>query len=608
MARHIPEEKVDEIRRSTDIVGVIGEYVDLKKQGRNYFGLCPFHGESTPSFSVSDDKQIFHCFGCGKGGNVYTFLMEMEGYGFIQAVKHLAEQSNIELPDDVPDEDSPSERSEESQTILEAHQWLAKLYHHLLRNSKEGQGAYQYLLNRGFTEETIKKYQIGYSPNSKDFVVTFLEKKGFHPQTMVKAGLLSANDQGDYADRFRGRVIFPLRNHLGKTVAFAGRAMGEQEPKYLNSPETELFQKGKLLYNFDHARAAIRKQKSVVLFEGYVDVISADQSGVHNAVGTMGTSISQTQANLLERYVDQVIICYDGDQPGVEAAAKAAKLMKNTGCQTFVARVPDGLDPDEFIQKHGGERFQKEVIATSETYMAFMMNFLRRDYNLQIEGNRIAYIESIVQEIATLERAVERDYYLNEIAKEFEMSLDTLKEEVQSIQRRSGRKQPSNKSTAHSTGQHMKAQKPSNLLPAFHNAERMLIAYMLRDPFIADKVQHELGGAFNITEHQVIVTYLYAYYEDGNDADVSDFIERLDDPNLKNKVIELAMSSVNEEVSDQEIYDYISKIQSEGTGRTDIKALEDDLKRAEQQQEHIKAAEIAMKIIEKKKQLKNTLG
>ncbi|MCA0970053.1 DNA primase [Halobacillus litoralis] len=603
MARHIPEEKVDEIRRSTDIVEVIGEYVDLKKQGRNYFGLCPFHGESTPSFSVSADKQIFHCFGCGKGGNVYTFLMELEGYGFIQAVKQLADQTNIELPEEVVEDEPSSERSEESQTILEAHQWLAKLYHHLLRNSKEGQQAFQYLIDRGFTEETIKKYKIGYSPNSRDFVVTFLEKKGFHPQTMVKAGLLSSNDQGDYSDRFRGRVIFPLRNHLGKTVAFAGRAQGDQEPKYLNSPETELFQKGKLLFNFDHARSAIRKQKSVILFEGYVDVISADQAGIHHGVGTMGTSISKSQANLLKRYADQVIICYDGDRPGVEAAVKAAKLMKETGCQTFVARVPDELDPDDFIQKYGGDRFQKEVIATSETYMTFMMSYLRRDYNLQIEGDRIAYIEKVLQEVATLERAVERDYYLNEVAKEFEMSPDTLREEVQEIQRQTGFKK-----TAKPAPQPARAEKPATgrkrLLPAFHNAERMLIAYMLKDPLIADKVQNELGGAFNISDHQVIVTYLYAYYEDGNDADVSDFIERLDDQSLKNQVIELAMVPVNEEVSDQEIYDYMERIRTEGSDRTDIKSLEDDLKRAEQQQEHIKAAEIAMKIIEKKKQLK----
>ncbi|MGP4061681.1 DNA primase [Halobacillus sp. H74] len=602
MAGHIPDEKVDEIRTSSDIVEVIGDYIDLKKQGRNYFGLCPFHGENTPSFSVSQDKQIFHCFGCGKGGNVYTFLMEMEGFSFVQALKQLAEQSGIELPEQMTDE-GPAERSQESQSMLEAHQWLTKLYHHLLKNSKEGQEAYQYLVDRGFTDETIQKYQIGFSPNSKDFVVTFLEKKGYHPQTMVKAGLLSTNDHGDYADRFRGRVIFPLRNHLGKTVAFAGRSIGEQEPKYLNSPETELFHKGRLLYNFDLARSAIRKEKSVLLFEGFGDVITADQAGIHNAVATMGTALSSSQANLLKRYVEQVIICYDGDRAGIEAAVKAAKLVKSIGCQTYVARVPDGLDPDDFIQKNGGERFRREIIDTSDTYISFMMSYLRRDYNLQLEGDRITYIEKVLQEIAVLDRAVEREHYLNELAAEFKMALDTLKEEVQRIRGKSGVKD--NETRNRYTNHTRKSSVQNKLLPAFHNAERKLIAYMLKDPYIADKVQEEIGGAFNIEDHQVIVTHLYAYYEDGNESDISQFVELIEDPAVKSLAIELAMAPISEEVSDQEINDYISWIRAEYWDLTDIKNLEAELKKAEQQKDPIKAAEIAMDLIKRKKELKN---
>ncbi|SEH60684.1 DNA primase [Halobacillus karajensis] len=602
MAGQIPEEKVDEIRKSADIVEVIGNYVDLKKQGRNHFGLCPFHGENTPSFSVSQDKQIFHCFGCGKGGNVYTFLMEIEGFSFIQALKQLAEQTGIDLPEQMAEE-APPEQSQESQVMLEAHQWLTKLYHHLLKNSKDGREAYQYLIDRGFTDETIQKYQIGYSPDSKDFVVTFLEKKGYHPQTMVKAGLLSANDQGDYADRFRGRIIFPLRNHLGKTVAFAGRALGENEPKYLNSPETELFHKGRLLYNFDLARSAIRKEKTVILFEGFGDVISADQAGIHYSVGTMGTSLSSMQANLLKKYADQIIICYDGDRPGIEAAVKAAKLVKSVGCQTYVARIPDEMDPDDFIQRYGGDRFRREIIDTSDTYTSFMMHYLRRDYNLQVEGDRITYIEKVLQEISGIDRAVEREHYLNELASEFQMSLETLKEEVQRIRSQSGvkDKEPKNRYTNDT-------KKPSvqkKLLPAFHNAERNLIAYMLRDPYIADKVQEEIGGSFNIEDHQVIVTHLYAYYEDGNESDISQFVEMIGDPSVKNLAIELAMVPVSDEVSDQEINDYIARIQSEQWARTDIKSLESELKKAEQQNEPLKAAEIAMDIIRRKKELKH---
>lgn len=218
MPGHIPEEIVEEVRKTADIVDVIGEHVQLKKQGRNYFGLCPFHGESTPSFSVSPEKQIFHCFGCGKGGNVFTFLMEKENWTFTQAVEELASENNITLPEHAQ---STGTTDDGTQKMLEAHQWLAKLYHHLLVNTAEGKEALQYLTERGFTREAIDTFQLGYAPDRPGVVAAFLEKKGYHPQEMVKAGLLSSTDSGEYLDRFRGRIIFPLRNHLGKTVAFA---------------------------------------------------------------------------------------------------------------------------------------------------------------------------------------------------------------------------------------------------------------------------------------------------------------------------------------------------------------------------------------------------
>ncbi len=604
MAGHIPEEKVDEIRKAVDIVDVVGEHVQLKKQGRNYFGLCPFHGENTPSFSVSADKQIFHCFGCGKGGNVYSFLMEMEGFTFLQAVKKVADQTGHPLPEQF-NETQQLEHDPESQSSLDAHAWLTKLYHHLLRNSNEGQEAYEYLLQRGFTEETINRHQLGYSPSSNDFVVTFLEKKGFHPQQMVKAGLLNTNERGGYFDRFRGRIMFPLRNYLGKTVAFAGRATGAQEPKYLNSPETDLFRKGRLLYNFDLARGSIRKQNQIILFEGYADVISADQAGIQNGIATMGTSVSDTQAQLIKRYADKVVICYDGDDAGIEAAVKAAKLLKKAGCETNVARVPNGMDPDEFIKKFGGDRFRREILDASDPYTSFMIHYLRRSFNLQLEGDRITFIERVIQEVAQLDRAIEREHYLNEIAEEFQMSMNTLKEEVEQLRLQHPKldsmdKRRHTNSTSSKNVHH-------KLLPAFHNAERKLIAYMLKNPFIADKVQEELGGSFNITEHQVIVTHLYAYYEDGHESDISHFVERIEDPSLRNLVIHLAMSPLaEEEVSDKEIDDYIHRIRLENSDRVDIKSLEAELKRAEQHNEPIKAAEIAMKILRRKQELKNT--
>src|SRR5699024_5846232 len=341
MPYKIPDDIIEKIRKSNDIVEVVGEYVQLKKQGRNFFGLCPFHGEKTPSFSVTPEKQIFHCFGCGKGGNVITFLMEMEDYSFYEALAFLANRAGVEIPEAFSQKGQVN--SGEYSDILSAHNWLAKLYHHLLKHAKDGEEGYQYIKDRAIRDETIDVFQLGFAPNVKDFTAEFLAKKGFHRQELVKAGLLSIQEDNSVTDRFRGRVIFPIRNHLGKTIAFAGRSMTNHDPKYLNSPEYELFQKGKMLYNFDLAKKHIRKKNEAVLFEGYMDVISAWQAGVKNGVATMGTSLTEFQARLLRRYVDTIILCYDADRAGQDATYKAAKLLRQAGCRVKVANLKDNL-------------------------------------------------------------------------------------------------------------------------------------------------------------------------------------------------------------------------------------------------------------------------
>lgn len=604
MANQIPETVIEEIRQANDIVDVIGDYVQLKKQGRNYFGLCPFHGEKSPSFSVTQEKQIFHCFGCGKGGNVVTFLMEMESYSFYEALQFLADRSGKELPD--TEIKKESSLSQESQSVLSAYEWVTKLYHHLLRYAKDGKEGYHYLQARGLAEEAIDAFQLGFAPNAKDFTAEFLEKKGFHRQILVKAGLVSLLNDNSVSDRFRGRVIFPIRNHLGKTVAFGGRALGEdQEPKYLNSPESDLFQKGKLLFNFDLARKYIRKEGEAVLFEGYMDVISAYQADVRNVVATMGTSLTEYQAKLLKRYVNTVIICYDGDNAGVEATSKAADLLRTVGCEVKIARLKDGLDPDSFIQKYGKEAFQNEVIKASETFIAFYMRYHRQAYNLNLEGDRIKYIEKMLEQLAMIDSPVEREYYLKELSKEFDISLDTLAGELQTYQSRNGRvkdKSEKNRYTNNGTA----SVRSKKLLPAFQNAEKKLISYMLQDASIAENVREELGAAFNVDEHKIIATYLYAFYEDGHTADVSLFIERLTDQKLKQMVIEIAMAPVFEDISDKEINDYIRVIRTQANDVTDIQSLKNQQVMAERQNDPLKAAQIAKQIMEIRKQLKNT--
>lgn len=606
MAYQIPEEMIEEVRKSNDIVDVIGEYVQLKKQGKNFVGLCPFHGEKTPSFSVTQDKQIFHCFGCGKGGNVVTFMMEMEKFSFIEAITHLAERCGINLP--ITSSQNEFTISQESQNILTAYDWLTKLYHHLLRYTRDGKEGYQYLIERGINDHAIDEFQLGFATTAKSFTAEFLKKKGFNQALLVKEGLLSLQNDNSVTDRFRGRIIFPIRNHLGKTVAFGGRLLADGGPKYLNSPESELFQKGKILYNFDLAKKHIRKENEVILFEGYMDVIAAYQAGIKNVVATLGTALTETQAKLLKRYVDTVVVCYDGDKAGLEATYKAVRLLQSVGCQVKIANLKEGLDPDSYIKLNGGEAFQNKVLDTSETYLSFYMRYLKKDYNLHVEGDRIDYIEKVIREISTVNSLVEREYYLRDLHNEFNISMESLTEEVE-IQRRRYKDQSRNKDNSSGYSHNNRANIQHNnkkLLPAYQNAERKLLAYMLQDELIAEKVQEDLGARFNLDMHKIIATHLYAFYEEGHKADVSLFIERLKEPELQKLASEIAMYPTLENISDQEISDYIRIIKVQNDDYVHIQTLKEEQRLAEQQSDPLKAAQIAMQIIEIKKQSKRT--
>ncbi|MCP8616891.1 DNA primase [Salirhabdus salicampi] len=605
MPEQIPESFIHEIQNENDIVEVVGEYVKVKRQGRNYFGLCPFHSENSPSFSVSPEKQIFHCFGCGKGGNVITFVMEVEGVTFFDAISQLAERSNKSLPQNLRQKTEKTSLSQDAQTILEAHQWVNKLYHHILKHTKEGKNGIDYIRERGFSDDTINTFQLGFAPDG-NVTASFLEKKGFHLQTMVKAGLLTQHDTKGYQDRFRGRVIFPIRNHQGKTVAFGGRIIRDSdEPKYLNSPETEIFQKSKLLFNFDIARQEIRKTGEVILFEGYMDVLAAYQAGVKNGVASLGTSLTEAQARLVRRYVDTCIICYDADNAGMEATNKAAQLLHKVGCYVKIARLPRNMDPDDYIQEYGSDKFKQHVIGGSMTYFAFRLEYMKQQYNLQVESDRIQYIEKALDEIAKIDKPVEREYYLKDFGETFQLSMEALSKEIAYRRKKFGKTKDNQSYRRHNNYRNAQPS-TEKLYPAFQNAERKLIALMLRDRVIANKVQDELGGAFLINEHQILVTYLYAFYEEGHEPNVSRFMEYLPDNEIKNLTARIAMTVVSEQVSDQELHDYFATIQKEKEKKDTIHLLEQEQKEAERTNDPVRAAQIAMKIMNIKKEWKQT--
>ncbi|TLS39369.1 DNA primase [Pseudalkalibacillus caeni] len=603
MAGKIPEETIEKIRGTADIVEVISDYVQLKKQGRNYFGLCPFHGEKTPSFSVAPDKQIFHCFGCGAGGNVFSFLMDMEGFSFIETIQHLSQKTGIELPETVG-EHKGNQGSRDKEVMFKAHDFLAKLYHHSLINTRQGEKALEYLKQRGFTEEIIKTFQIGFAPDSWDFATGFLQKRNFPLDKAASAGLLSSRDfDGKYFDRFRNRVMFPIWDHKGQVIAFGGRILGEGEPKYLNSPETKIFHKGKFLYGFHMARSHIRKKQQLVLLEGYVDVTAAHGAGIQNAVASLGTALTRDQAELIRRHVESVVICYDSDKAGLNAAMKASEELGKAGCYVKIARMPDKMDPDDYIQKYGAERFKSDVIGSAQTVMAFKMDTLRKGKNLSDEGERIKYIEEVLREISSLEKAVERDHYLRQLADEFSLSLSALKQ--QQFQFYKQQKKRDNASKTRDNNSRKKIYTSKRLLPAFHNAEKILLAHMMRDLDIAQQVQEEIGGAFNIDEYSALAAYLYSYYAEGNQPDAGMFIEKLNDSTLVKAASEIAMMNVNQDISERELKDYIKQVLSYPK-RLQIEEKEIEKKEAEQRQDFVLAAKIAMEILEMKKNLKSS--
>lgn len=600
----IPEDKINEIRQSIDIVDIIGEYVHLKKQGRNYFGLCPFHGENTPSFSVSTDKQIYHCFGCGAGGNVISFLMDIDGLNFQEAVIKLAGKGNVhlELEKGLNDHISKSKDTSEEKQMKEAYELLQKFYHHLLVNTTEGQHALEYLIGRGFSKSSIEKFQIGYSLPSWDFTVKWLNKRGFQLPLLEKAGLIIQRENDDtYFDRFRNRIMFPIQNSKGETIAFAGRAIAkEDQPKYLNSPETILFNKSNILYNYYRAKGFIKKQQQAILFEGFADVISADSAEIFNGIATMGTSLTEQHVQLIRRMTDTVTICYDSDFAGIEAAYRAGKMLTEQNCNIRIARMPEGLDPDDYIKKYGAEKFRKDVIGASLTFMSFKMEYFRLGKNLQNEGERLQYIEKIIEEITNLDRAVERDHYLRQLADEFSISLDALKQQQKQMFYATKKNRHQQKEVK--TSRFYSEQK-NRLLPANQTAERRLLAHMLQDADVAFKIKDLLNGIIlYYDEHQAILTYLLGFYEDGNEPDTSKFLLILPDEQLRGIVTELEMMPLNSEVTDREIEDYVYQVLKHQK-MLKIKEKENLQKKAEQENDWKKALSLAVEILQLRKSL-----
>lgn len=600
MSNRVPEEVIEQIRSTADIVDIVGEYVQLTKRGRNWFGLCPFHGESTPSFSVTSDKQIFHCFGCGAGGNVITFLMDIENITFQEALSRLGSRAGIDVDVNIPSESGPAPSKGDHQLIL-MHEFAAEMYHHILLNTEEGQVALDYLENRGFTSEMIEKYRIGWSLPEWNYMATALQRKGFSEEELTSSGLAIQREQGNgYFDRFRGRIMFPIMNENGKTIAFSGRILEntKQEAKYMNSPESPIFQKSQVLYNVHSARSAIRKNRKIVLFEGFMDVIAAGKAGVENALATMGTSLTPQHIRQMKRFAQDVVICFDGDDAGWEAAKRAAIALNGENFKVEVAVLPGTMDPDDFVRENGSEAFKEQIIGKPHAFIAFAMMHARRNKNFQFENDLLQYIQEVLQLLAGRSSPIERDLYIKQLSAETGLSEEAILQQYRKLE---------NKSIERSRPQQPAVEQPAKQVQkrvtSFNRAERLLFAHALADASVMDKLANSQNDVpFISEEYKALFVQLLGFYEEWEKADFHKFLETLKDPELRKLVMETAMIDRDPEHADEEIADCLKHLEKHRVEQQ-IKLKIQQSKEAEKQHDLKRALLLAQEAIALRKSL-----
>lgn len=422
------DEIIEEVRQTNDIVDIISQYVYLKRSGRNFFGLCPFHNEKSPSFSVSPDKQIFHCFGCGVGGNVFTFLMKIEGINFIEAVQSLAERANIQLP--TLENSIDSAREELKAKVYKVNEFTVNFYHENLYkpSAKEAQ---EYIKRRKMTNEILKSFQIGFS-GKFDELYKALKAHGFNDPEILESGLVNRNENGTYIDRYRNRLMFPICDARGRVIAFGGRVLDDSKPKYINSPENIVYSKGRNLFGLNVAKKSQEIKKRILIVEGYMDVISLHQRGINNVVAPLGTALTQQQGWLLRKNSEQIVLSFDSDEAGLQAKLRALDILQNMGCDIRVLQMEGAKDPDEYIVKYGNARFQN-LIDKSLSVIEFKVKILKKNLNLENTNDKIKFLNEIAKLISKVENNIEREIYIEKISKEYEISKEAIYAEVNKL-------------------------------------------------------------------------------------------------------------------------------------------------------------------------------
>ena len=573
----ISNEQINNIRSSVDIVDVISSYLPLTKRGKNYFGVCPFHDDKNPSMSVSSEKQIYTCFSCGATGNVFNFVMDYEHITFPEALKIIASRAGIEI--EIGQANIKVPKNNELYDIYDISQ---KFYHNNI-NTHDGRRAKEYLEKRGITDEIIKEFGIGLSLKNHDLLTNILVKKNYNHNSLLKSGLVVKNEYG-YNDIYYNRIMFPLWDINGKIVGYSGRIYeGEDTSKYINTKETEIFKKGELLYNYHRAKEECRQKQTVIIMEGFMDVIAAHIAGVRNAIATMGTAVTKNQALLIKRMAKEVILCFDGDAAGAKATFACSNELNNIGVIPKVVRLEDNLDPDEYIKKHGKDEFTQKL-NNPINIMDFKISYYKIDKNLTDHEQMAKYLNSIINELSKIDDEILRELTLKKISEESKIDISLLRDKLAGIN--------DNEKTI--------VAEVKKTIPIKNNkyvkAEQNLLYYMLKSKEVIKMYNKQV--TFMPTErYRHLAKEISYFYKKYNCIEVADFLSFINDsPYLIKTIGEIESLNLKEDYTIDEINDYIEVIK-EYNIKFECSRLKSKM---QNETDSIKKAEIAQRIVELK--------
>ena len=503
---YYPEELVEEIRSNSDIVDVISNYVKLNRRGGSFLGLCPFHNEKTPSFSVSREKQLYHCFGCKASGNVFTFIMSYENFTFVEAIKYLAETNNITLPE-IEFSKEAREKADLKTRLFEINKLAANYYYYMLK-SGQGAHAYDYLKRRQITDQMIIGFGLGYSSQYRDDLYKYLREKGHSEELIRHSGLIQTDEKHGNYDKFWNRIMFPIMDPNSKVIGFGGRVIGEGKPKYLNSPETSIFDKSRNLYGINQAR--ISRKSYFLVCEGYFDVIHLHQHGYTNSVATLGTALTYGHANLMKRYVDEVYLTYDSDEAGVKAALRSIPILTEAGLVTRVINLKPYNDPDDFLNGLGVEEFERRIKSAKNGFM-YGLEVLEKEYPLDSPENKTRFFKEVAVRLIGFEEEIERNSYMETVAKHYGISIESLENLVIKTAIRQGLGQPLNKGKENTSNVNDRKRKQDGLL----NAQKLLLTSMINEEHIYQKVKGYIQPEdYSKKQYQTVAKLLYQQMEE----------------------------------------------------------------------------------------------